>query len=116
VCLLRGTGWNFTIHFTKPTPYIDRTVAQAASRRPLATLAHFLLQPVRLRFVVDKVALQQVFPPSRIPLSPVSIIPPLLLPGGKMAIPWSLHINSTISEIWAHWIEIFYFFVFRGLK
>jgi len=43
-CLLRGMDWNFTIHFTNPTPYIDRTVAQAVSRRPLATEVHYRLQ------------------------------------------------------------------------
>ena len=44
MCLLRGTDWNFTIQLTNPTPYIDRTVAQAVSRWPLPTEAHFRLQ------------------------------------------------------------------------
>jgi hypothetical protein len=83
MCLLRGTSRNFTIHLTNPSPYIDRTVAHEVSRRPLAAEAQFQVQAGPSEICGGQRDTATIFPPSRIPVSPVSIIPPMLLPGGK---------------------------------
>jgi hypothetical protein len=49
-------------------------MAQAISRRPLTAEA----RSVRVEFVVDKVALGQVFSPRVLRFSPVNFIPPVL--------------------------------------
>jgi hypothetical protein len=52
-------------------------MAQAVSRRPLTAEARFDFGSVHVGFVVDKVALGQVFP-RVLRCSPVSLIPPVL--------------------------------------
>jgi hypothetical protein len=81
--LLRGTSRNFTIHVTNPSPYTDRTVAQEVSCRPLATEAQFRVQASPSEICGGQSDTATIFPPSCVLVSPVSIIPPMLLPGGK---------------------------------
>ena len=90
-----------------------RPVAGLSPRRPT-----FFCCSVRLRFLVDKVVLQHAFFffSSPIPVSPVSSIPPLLLPGGKKGETWGLQTNSTLSEIWEHWVEMLYCFCLQRIK
>jgi hypothetical protein len=52
-------------------------MAQAVSRRPRNAGTGFVPRSVHVGFVVDKVALVQVFP-RVLQLSPVSFIPPVL--------------------------------------
>jgi hypothetical protein len=55
------------------TSWLRALVAGLSPRRP-----GFDLGPVHVGFVVDKVALGQVFPPQVLRFSPVSFIPPVL--------------------------------------
>jgi hypothetical protein len=52
-------------------------MAQAVSRQPPTEKARVQSRVVHVGFVVDKVALGQVFPPSN-SVSPVNFIPPVL--------------------------------------
>jgi hypothetical protein len=56
---------------------MGRAMAQAVSRRPLTAEAGFDPGSAHVRFVVDKVALGQVFPRA-LRFSPVNFIPPVL--------------------------------------
>jgi hypothetical protein len=55
----------------------DRAMAQAVSRRPPTAEARVRSRSVHVVFVVDKVALGQIFP-RVLWFSPVSFIPPVL--------------------------------------
>jgi hypothetical protein len=54
-----------------------RAMAQAVSRRPLTSEARVRSRSVHAGFVVDKVALGQVFPRG-LQFFPVNVIPPVL--------------------------------------
>jgi hypothetical protein len=56
---------------------VGRAMAQAVNRRPLSTEARVESHSVHVGFVVNKVALGQVFPPV-LRFSPVNFIPPVL--------------------------------------
>jgi hypothetical protein len=54
-----------------------RAMVQAVSRRPLTAEARFDTGSVHVKFLVEKVALGQVFL-RVLPFSPVNLIPPVL--------------------------------------
>jgi hypothetical protein len=74
---LHLTFYAFTVSFYVTFSYTDRAVAQAVSRRPLTAEARVRPESVHVGFVVDKVALGQVFP-RVLRFSPVNLIPPML--------------------------------------
>jgi hypothetical protein len=56
--------------------YVGRALAQAVSRRPLTSEARVCVRSVHVGFMVDKVALRQIF--YSYSVYPVSIVPPWL--------------------------------------
>jgi hypothetical protein len=97
----------------KAVPWLRQFVAGLIRRRP-----RFDPGPVSVSFVVDKVALGQVFLVS-VSFHHCSIlifIYVLLLPEGQTSEAWGPSKSSAHSEIAAHWIDNYFCLVLIGLN